>query len=94
MYISNKYKGNARAMTIEEEDEILKGFEKQANEGKVITVQQIKQAFDEKRGKDTGRGYIYMLLKRHDWRKVMPRSKHPQKATDVEIEASKKLKTS
>ena len=47
--------------------------------------------FDEKLGKDTGRVYIYMLLERHGWRKIMPRSKHPQKASDEAIEASKKL---
>ena len=41
--------------------------------------------------KDTGRGYIYMLLKRKGYRKVMPRSKHPKKAKEEAIEASKKL---
>ena len=48
-------------------------------------------AFDEARGKDTGSGYIYMLLKRHGWRKVMPRSKHPKAASEEACEASKKL---
>jgi hypothetical protein len=33
-----------------------------------------------------------MLLERHDWRMVMPRGKHPKKASEAEIEASKKLK--
>ncbi len=51
----------------------------------------IKKAFDKKRGKDTGRGYVYMLLKRHKVRKVMPRTAHPKKATEEVIEASKKL---
>ena len=47
----------------------------------------------EKQCKDTGRGYIYMLLKRHGWRKVMPRAKHPKKADEEVIQASKKLTT-
>lgn len=33
------------------------------------------------------------MLERHGWRKVMPRSKHPQKASEEAIEASKKIKT-
>lgn len=91
-YIRQKYPGNHRSLSIEEEDKILAEFEKKASEGKIITVQEIKAAFDEKIGKDTGRGYIYMVLKRKGWRKVMPRSKHPQKAKEEAIEASKKLK--
>jgi transposase len=74
-----------------EEAAILKEFDEKVAEGRVVTVSEIKKAFDEKRGKDTGRGYIYMLLKRHEYRMVMPRSKHPKKASDEEIESSKKL---
>ena len=77
---------------IVEEEEILNRFREQAEAGQVIIVADIKRAFDEKLGRDTGRGYIYMLLARHDWRKVMPRQKHPKKADDETIEASKKLK--
>ena len=78
-------------MTYEEEEEILKKFEDAANAGQVITVKEIKAAFDEKLGRDTGRGYIYMLLKRHNWRKIKPRPQHPKKADDETIAASKKL---
>jgi transposase len=90
-YARHKYGGNHRALTEEEEREILDGFETKAVKGEVVTVQSIKAAFDKKRGKDTGRGYIYMLLARHGWRKVMPRGQHPKKASEAEIEASKKL---
>lgn len=92
-YMRSKYAGNHRSLSIEEENEILSSFKKKADAGQIITVQDIKRAFDERIGKDTGRGYIYMLLKRHEWRKVMPRAKHPKKADDEAIEASKKLKT-
>jgi len=34
---------------------------------------------------------IYYVLSRHGWRKVMPHSKHPNKASDGAIKASKKL---
>jgi transposase len=77
-------------MSYEEEQEILDQFAGKAEKGQIITVKEIKAAFDEKIGKDTGRGYIYMLLERHGWRKLKPRSQHPQKASDEEIAASKK----
>ena len=35
---------------------------------------------------------IYSVLHRHGWRKIMPRSRHPKKASEEAIEASKKLK--
>lgn len=90
-YAKLKYGGNHRALSYEEEDQILNKFRQTAEQGELVTVQEIKKAFDEKLGKDTGRSYIYTLLKRHGWRKVMPRSKHPNKATDEEIDSSKKL---
>ena len=93
-YVRIKYGGNHRSMSYTEEEAILERFRAAAEAGQVITVKEIKAAFDEKIGKDTGRGYIYMLLKRHKWRKIKPRPKHPQKASDEEIAASKKLKPS
>ena len=88
-FIRNKYKTHHRALTDAEEDAILAPFEKAAEAGQVVTVKEIKAAFDKVRGKDTGRGYIYMLLKRHGWRKVMPRSKHPKAADEEACDASK-----
>ena len=90
-FIENKYTSHRHAMTEEEENEILAPFEKAAEAGQIVTVKEIKAAFDKVRGKDTGRGYIYMLLKRHGWRKVMPRSKHPKAANEEACDASKKL---
>jgi transposase len=90
-YARHKYGGNNRAMTLEEEKEILHKFEDKERKGELVTAKIIKKAFDEKRGKVTGRGYIYMLLKRHKARKIMPRPSHPKKASDEVIEASKKL---
>ena len=91
-FIENKYGGNRRALTEEQEKAILERFEKAAEAGQEVTATEIKAAFDEVRGKDTGRGYIYMLLERHGWLKVMPRPRHPKAANDEACEASKKLK--
>lgn len=91
-YTQKKYGGNHRNMSEAEEEEILARFKAKAESGQVVIAREIKEAFDKKLGRDTGRGYIYMLLERHGWRKVMPRSKHPKKASPEAIEASKKLR--
>ena len=90
-YARHKYGGNRRNMSEESEREILSQFEDDSNSGKLVIAKTIKKAFDEKLGKDTGRGYIYMLLKRHKARKIAPRTAHPKKANDEDIDASKKL---
>ena len=90
-FMRNKATSHRHALTQEREKEILSRFEAAAEAGHEITVREIKAAFDEERGKDTGRGYIYTVLKRHGWRKVMPRSRHPKGASEEACEASKKL---
>lgn len=50
-----------------------------------------KTVLDEACGKDTGRVYVYNVLKRHGWSKKMPRSRHPKAADEEACEASKKL---
>jgi transposase len=90
-YSRHKYGGNRRNMSEEAENEILSQFEEDSSSGKLVVAKTIKKAFDEKLGRDTGRGYIYMLLKRHKARKIAPRTVHPKKASDEVIETSKKL---
>lgn len=90
-YVNPNYGNNHRLLSLEKETEIMKGFIEKATIGELVTVKQIKAAFDEEVGRDTGHSYIYYVLKRHKWRKVMPRPQHPNKATEEEIEASKKL---
>jgi transposase len=63
-----------------------------ATEGKFVRIAEIKQAFEEMSGVKYKSSGFYKLLKRHDWRKVMPRGKHPKKASEEAMEASKKLK--
>ena len=84
--------GNNRLMNDEEASEFLSQFETSASEGKMLTVSEVAKALDEKTGKDRkSLSTAYSFLHRHGWRKVMPRSKHPNKASDEEIESSKKL---
>lgn len=79
-------------MTFEQEKELLDTFKEKANSGQIIEVSEIKKAYEEKIGrKSKSNGHIYSILKRHGWRKIMLRSKHPQKANNEAIKASKKL---
>ncbi len=88
----NHYGGNHRNMSEEAEAEILEPFRARAEKGELIEVSEIAQAYQVKVDHQIGSGQIYCVLKRHGWRKVMPRSKHPKKASGEVIEASKKLK--
>ena len=55
-----------------------------------MEVSEIKKSYDKAVGRETKPTQIYALLKRHEWTKKMPRSRHPKKAKDGVIEASKK----
>ena len=88
----NHYGGNRRNMSVEEEAEILAPFKARAAKGEIIEVSEIEMAYKAKVGHSIGTSQIYHVLHRHGWRKIMPRSKHPNKASDEVIEASKKLK--
>ena len=87
------YKGNRRNLSFAQEAILLNSFEEKAKAGQIITVADIKVAYEKAIGRslDTSRGQIYRVLERHGWHKVMPRSKHPNKASDEVIETSKKL---
>jgi len=89
--IENKYKGNRRNISFVEEEEFLSEYKELAEKGQIIDTIEIKRAYEEKVGHEIGSSQIYRVLKRHGWRKVMPRSKHPNKATEEEIDSSKKL---
>ena len=85
------YVGNRRNMSFKEEAEILEQFTQRAEKGQVLDVREIEKVYQEKVDHRIGHGQIYRVLKRHGWRKIMPRSKHPKKANDEVIETSKKL---
>ena len=87
----NHYGGNRRNMSYEEEELILKPFYETAEKGNMVEISEIEEAYQEKVEHKIGNVQIYRVLHRHGWRKIMPRSKHPKKASEEAIEASKKL---
>lgn len=88
----NHYAGNRRNMSFEEEAAILAPFQKAAEKGQLVEISEIKASYEQAVGHTIGGSQIYYILKRHGWRKVMPRSRHPKRATEEVIETSKKLK--
>ena len=88
-YARNKHESHYRLLSKEQEKAVLEQFKGQ--EGKQITAKEIKAALDEAYGKETGHMYVYNVLKRHGWKKKMPRSRHPKAANEEACEASKKL---
>ena len=87
----NHYGGNHRNMSVEEEARILAPFRERAEKGELVEIREIKASYQAAVDHPISESQIYFVLHRHGWRKVMPRSKHPKKASDEEIAASKKL---
>jgi len=83
--------GRPTQISFEEEAKMLAEFDAQAEAGQMVEVSDIKAAYQKKVGHTIGTAQIYYVLKRHGWRKIKPRSRHPKKASPEVIEASKKL---
>lgn len=88
--VGKRHNHGNRYMTLEEEKAFLARFREEGEAGKVIEVTDIHLAFQEAVGHPVTRDAIYYILKKHGWRKVMPRGRHPKKADAEAIEAYKK----
>jgi transposase len=82
--------GRRRAyMTLEEEVEFIEPFFERASTGKVATAMEIKRKLEKHLGHTVHKTTAYRLLKRHGWRKIVPRPSHVQ-ADKAEQEEFKK----
>ena len=75
--VENHYPGNHRNMSFDQEKALLEPFMKAAAVGQVITVGEIKRAYEETVGRslENNRGQIYNVLRRHGWRNTNPKLK-------------------
>ena len=89
--LPKKREAHRRNMSYAEEKSLLKEYLERAEAGQIVEVSEIKAVYEARAGHRISSGQIYRVLKRHGWRKVKPRSRHPKKATPEAIEASKKL---
>ena len=90
-FVDKRSGGNNKNLTQSQEVNFLDSFKKDAEEGKIITIDEIARAYDKLTNKERkSNSTVYYLLEKHGWRTVMPRGQHPKKASEAEIEASKK----
>lgn len=89
--IEHRKGNNRRNLTPQQEKQLIDEFTEKAIKGQVVSLAEMKARYEEIRGKETANSTFYDFLERVNWRRVMPRGKHPKKASDEVIEASKKL---
>jgi transposase len=75
-----KGKGGRKHQHLSEaqESELLAGFTQPAGTGGLLKVATVRRAFEHQVGKAVAHSTVYRLLKRHGWRKVAPRPRHPK----------------
>ena len=88
--VGKRHNHGNRYMTIDQENVFLEQFRERSRAGQIVEVTEIYLAYQKAVGHPVTRGAIYYLLHKHNWRKIMPRSRHPKKASDEAIEAYKK----
>jgi transposase len=76
-------------LSLEQEQAVVDQFLKQSEAGRVSTALQLKPALEQAVGHPVAKTTVYRVLKRHEWRKVAPRPRHP-KSSAAEQEAFKK----
>jgi len=78
-------------MTLEQEQAFLEPYREKAIAGEILEVSDIISAYSVAlNNKKVSKSTVYDMLHRNGWRKLMPRSVHPNKASDEAIEAYKK----
>lgn len=80
-------------LSLEREQAVVEQFLNNSAVGQVSTGLQLKPALEQAIGHRVAKTTVYRLLKRHQWRKVVPRPRHPQ-ASAAEQEAFKKTSPS
>jgi transposase len=76
-------------LTPKEEGRLLQGFLQRAEQGRLLEVSRVKQAYEQAVGHVVPKSTVYRMLARHGWRKLAPRPRHPQ-ADEARQQAFKK----
>ena len=83
----NRGRGRGKAiLTLESEKEFLAPFIKKAESSGMLTVSEVHNEYEKKRGKETNKTVVYRLLHRHGWRKIAPRPSHPRTNKEAQEE--------
>jgi transposase len=76
-------------MTLDEEIEFLSTWEDKAKSGQLLTVPELHNDFNNAVGSIVPKSTIYRMLKRHNWRKTMPDTRHPKPDPELQEEFKK-----
>jgi transposase len=76
-------------LTLAQETELLAPFEKESQNGSIITISKVKKAYEEKVGREVAESTIYRILNKHGFRRLVPYRRH-KKADKAEQEDFKK----
>jgi transposase len=69
-------------LSLARERAVVSKFLRQSATGQVSTGNQIKPALEKAIGQRVHKTAVYRILKRHQWRKVVPRPRHPQASAE------------
>lgn len=78
-------------LSLEQEKDFLKQFENEGVKGGILEVKVIHEAYKAILGKNIALSTTYRMLDRHDWRKIMPRPRHPKGDLEIQETFKKKL---
>ncbi len=73
-------------LSVEQETQLLAPFTQKAKAGGILHVSEIKRALEQQVGSTVAASTVYRMLDRHDWRKVVPRPRHPK--ADVQAQGA------
>lgn len=71
-------------MSESEEDAFIKPFLESAKEGGILEVSRIHRAYEKELGREVKKSTVYLMLHRHDWRKISPRPTHTKTDKDAQ----------
>jgi transposase len=77
-------------LTLQQEQALLQPFFVRAERGEIATVQEIQQAYEAQVKHAVHLSSIYRLLRRHGWRKLVPRPRHPKANPEEQAAFQKK----
>lgn len=71
-------------LSLAEEKALLAALRPQAQAGRLVTAIEVREAVEARLGAPVSTDYLYDLLHRHEWRKVVPRPRHVRADKDAQ----------
>jgi len=81
-------------MSVEEEAGLLDSIRAEAERGEIVGTFWLRELVEKKLGRKVSKDYLYDLLHRHGWRKVVPRPRHPNADLEKQEEFKKNSRSS